>query len=119
MENKTDHLKTLPWKLNIEGMKVRCKNLHSPLRKINFLMNLMTLKGSGIIHLTDLIQITKFCEFHSSYWFAYITQIKSEPQLFLFAQLVGFAGQCKILEVTDDLREHINIHLEHIYRNQK
>lgn len=118
MEN-INKLKTLPWKLNVEAMKIRCNKLPTPFGKIAFLLNLMTLKNGGIIHLTDLIQIIRVCDFDSSSWHSYITWINTEEHLFMFAQLAGFAGQCKVLENPDDLRESINIHLEHIYRNEK
>lgn len=119
MKKDSKDIAVLPYKLNVPVMIRRNRELISPFRKINSLMNLLVLQTSGVIAISDLIQITKECKIEPVFWEAYITRFKSDEQLIFYGKLLSFAGQCGILNVTDDLRKSVNDHLEYIYKNYK
>jgi len=112
-------LETVPYKINVPAMRIRMIRMSSSKKRIDFLMNLLTLKEAGVIYISDLIQIVKASRLQPHSWHGYVFQIETENRLFLYGKLLALAEQCGVLRISGNLRLCVNEQLERIYKNYK
>lgn len=109
-------MKLRPYKLNIGAMKKRLAAQKSYDGQIRTLRNLMTLKKSGFIPVSDLVQLAQSCPIPPEAWTSHTRSIRKAESLILYGELITFYERCGMIRVTARISNVVNEQLDIIYR---
>ena len=110
-------LETIPYKLSIGQTVVRINSKKDENERIRMLRNLFGMKESGIVCVSDLMQIVKLTPIHEIFWKLHTVDLRTEEAVFQYGNLLSFAEKCGVLKVDQVQRDMVNIQLEAIYKN--
>lgn len=108
-----------PFKLNIPGMQRRLNRCTGYDQQIHIFRNLMILKKSGFLPVSDLVQLARNTPIPAGAWYCHTIKIRKAESLLMYGELISFYERCGMIRITQDIRECMYVQLEAIYKSQE